>query len=1117
MHFRRIGLPLLLVLAAACAPGTVVTVGVVVAVTPASALVQVGATQNFKATVFGTSDTAVAWSVQEATGGSVAADGTYTAPATAGTYHVVATSHADPTKSNAAAVSVSVPIVIALTPSTAALQAGASQKFQASVSGTTDKVVAWSVQEANGGSIAADGTYSAPTTSGTYHVTATSHADPGKSGSATVTVIGSVAPIVTITASPPSLTNQRGASFSFTSSTAGATFSCKLDSGAAAACTSPQSYSGLAAGNHTFAVTAKDAASNVSSPASSTWTIDLTAPVATITASPANPTSQTTASFSFSSSKAGSTFSCALDAGTAAACTSPKSYSGLATGSHAFMVTATDLAGNVSAPASFAWTITIAAGGLVISTPLTLDKTNVVAGDTLRGTVTYQNTSSSPISVQAVIIGGRPPGGTNGAGPYYDLTPTLAAQTVPPGATVTLAASRAFTAGDPTGSWYAFATYQDAGGAWHDGPSVNFTVAAPAGGLVISSPLTLDKLSALVGDTVSGTVTYTNTSASPIAIQQLAIVGVPPSPAAQLNFAPTQAATTLQPGATLTLTASRAFASADPTGFWQVKSSYQDAAGTWHDGPGLNLSVGPLAASSRLGANVMVVTDWDPTQLFADAMKQARHFGTVGTPSDEAAPVDANGWPTGDAAVIIIELNPGAWAAGTYALSFTGRATVAPSSARATGVTVSNVVYSGGVTTATVTVTSAFNGLWLQFTGTSGGVKNVSLMRPSKAGTPHPPGTLFTDRFRDRLKYFSTLRFMDYLSTNDNTQALWSDRRLPGYATQQSTRGSAYEYIVQLANQTGKDVWINVPHLALGSTYALGNTSYLTNLANLFKYGSDGVNPYTSPQASPIYPPLSPGLHVYVEFSNELWNGIFAQSGWLSAQSQAAINARDPDLCYDGTTNLWTVIPRLMAKAAMQVSDAFRAVYGDAGMMTTVRPVLAGQIANPGTFDGLSYLNARHLGSSHYLYAIAGAPYIDIADESAPLSVAQIFAEMTTYQASSLVGWITTLANTAKSYGVKLVSYEGGQTLYPSMGNATNKLAAQMDPRMKTQTTNLLHTWAVAGGDVFLYFNLSSGWDNSGYWGLAPEIGYDIDADPGYPTSELYPKWGAIKQIALGQ
>src|SRR5207253_6347966 len=102
---------------------------------------------------------------------------------------------------------------------------------------------------------------------------------------------------------------------------------------------------------------------------------------------------------------------------------------------------------------------------------------NLAAGDTLNGTVSYQNTSSAAISILGVTIGGRPPGGTNAGGPYDDLTPTLAAQTIAPGATVTLAASRAFTASDPSGSWYAFATYQDAGGAWHDGPSVSFTVA----------------------------------------------------------------------------------------------------------------------------------------------------------------------------------------------------------------------------------------------------------------------------------------------------------------------------------------------------------------------------------------------------------------------------------------------------------------------------------------------------------------------------------------------------------------------------------------------------------------------------------------------------------------
>ena len=59
-------------------------------------------------------------------------------------------------------------------------------------------------------------------------------------------------------------------------------------------------------------------------------------------------------------------------------------------------------------------------------------------------TVTYRNTSSSPISVQHVVIGARPPGGTNIGGPFYDLSPQLAGTVVQPGATMTLAASRTF-------------------------------------------------------------------------------------------------------------------------------------------------------------------------------------------------------------------------------------------------------------------------------------------------------------------------------------------------------------------------------------------------------------------------------------------------------------------------------------------------------------------------------------------------------------------------------------------------------------------------------------------------------------------------------------------------
>src|SRR5207302_1999686 len=51
--------------------------------------------------------------------------------------------------------------------------------------------------------------------------------------------------LLAITSSPESLTNRMEASFTFTSSGDGTTFSCTLDSSAAAPCTSPVTYGGL--------------------------------------------------------------------------------------------------------------------------------------------------------------------------------------------------------------------------------------------------------------------------------------------------------------------------------------------------------------------------------------------------------------------------------------------------------------------------------------------------------------------------------------------------------------------------------------------------------------------------------------------------------------------------------------------------------------------------------------------------------------------------------------------------------------------------------------------------------------------------------------------------------
>ncbi len=178
---------------------------VVLAVSPSSAEMDQGATQQFAAMVTGTANTAVTWSVQEANGGSINAAGLYTAPALAGTFHVIATSQADPSKSAAATVVV-VAVSITVNPSSTTLDQGATQPFTATVTGSTNTAVTWSVQEAGGGSVTAAGLYTAPNTAGTFHVVATSQADASKSAVAIVTVATALARTLTAIAITPSPT-----------------------------------------------------------------------------------------------------------------------------------------------------------------------------------------------------------------------------------------------------------------------------------------------------------------------------------------------------------------------------------------------------------------------------------------------------------------------------------------------------------------------------------------------------------------------------------------------------------------------------------------------------------------------------------------------------------------------------------------------------------------------------------------------------------------------------------------------------------------------------------------------------------------------------------------------
>ena len=89
-----------------------------------------------------------------------------------------------------------------------------------------------------------------------------------------------------------------------------------------------------------------------------TFELDTTPLETTITASPPQRTLNPSASFSFTATKVGSTFDCSIDGATFSSCTSPKSYSSLAEGTHTFLVRATDAVGNVDgSPAERTWTV----------------------------------------------------------------------------------------------------------------------------------------------------------------------------------------------------------------------------------------------------------------------------------------------------------------------------------------------------------------------------------------------------------------------------------------------------------------------------------------------------------------------------------------------------------------------------------------------------------------------------------------------------------------------------------------------------------------------------------------------------------------------------------------
>jgi Pectate lyase superfamily protein len=175
-------------------------------VEPAS--VDVAPGSSVKLTVSGAvSSGPVVWRVEEADGGTVDAEGNYTAPSTEGTYHVVASCderNAAPSVIHVASSSAS---GVAINPKAATLAPGDALGFEATVSQLSSTTLTWSVEEgAAGGTITQGGAYTAPAAPGTYHVVVASAVSPNIFDTAAVTVSSSLpTPTGAVAASPASL------------------------------------------------------------------------------------------------------------------------------------------------------------------------------------------------------------------------------------------------------------------------------------------------------------------------------------------------------------------------------------------------------------------------------------------------------------------------------------------------------------------------------------------------------------------------------------------------------------------------------------------------------------------------------------------------------------------------------------------------------------------------------------------------------------------------------------------------------------------------------------------------------------------------------------------------
>lgn len=356
--------------------------------------------------------------------------------------------------------------------------------------------------------------------------------------------------------------------------------------------------------------------------------------------------------------------------------------------------------------------------------------------------------------------------------------------------------------------------------------------------------------------------------------------------------------------------------------------------------------------------------------LFTNIADQTRAWALA---NGSTAPVDAAGWPMTDSWTVIFDEravpawappldDPWGWQAplnGTYAFSIAGKASVAAGSA--CSIIVSNVTFDASTWTTTGFFTlppGAPNLAVLNFTATQrtadapvgSGFTGLRVLRP---GHWADHDGVWSPELLALVAPYSHLRFMGITGTNTfpgyygdpGHHALeWTDRCLPSDAFWPNSLrpgcwGMPWEHVVSFAQASGKGVWVNTP---ISATLGL--------IGDPVK-GAANLSTYVGHMAA-LLKAVPAGAPIYVEHSNEIWNYGFGQFVYNLLASQDECNATAhpaaPPCLWnnDGVNNPQIWAQRRHIGKVYEISRTFAAVFGDAAIGTTVRPVYAGEQAS---------------------------------------------------------------------------------------------------------------------------------------------------------------------------